>query len=195
MCGVGGHGARGGEVAPPRGCSPRGPVHNLNNGGQEQGECENGQRAGAERRARCARRRRPTGRRGRCRVGRRRAHTWAGAPCWPNFCTEGGRSGRKSFGRQGRFGRTTPRAHAPASLPCMSRRAARFELVHQRPVAPLPQARAPATRFTAATAPINRERCKSIREEVRTGRSSPLARVPRGGEPAGDVAARSSALP
>ena len=192
---MGGHGARGGEVAPPRGCSPRGPVHNLNNGGQERGERDNGQRAGAERRARCARRRRPTGRRGRCRVGRRRAHTWAGAPCWPNFCMEGGRSGRKFFGSQGRFRRTTPRAHAPASLPCMSRRAARFELVHQRPVAPLPKPRQPRPdsrpqlhRLTGRGAKVSGRRCAQA--APRRSRASRAA-----GKPAVDVAARSSALP
>ena len=51
------------------------------------------------------------------------------------------------------------------------------------------------TGFAAGTATINRERWKSIREEVGTSRSSPLARARAAREPEIDVAARSSAQP
>ena len=99
----------------------------------------------------------------------------------------------KSIREEVRTSRSSPLARVPRRGEASGRR--RGALQRPTPLAPLPQARGAATRFTAGTAPINRETCKSIREEVRTSRSSPLARVPRGGEPAVDVAARSSALP
>ena len=61
---------------------------------------------------------------------------------------------------------------------------------------PLLAAARQRSRFAAETATVNRERWKSIREEVGTSRSSPLARARRRGKAAVDVAARLfSALP
>jgi hypothetical protein len=115
----GGHGARGGEVAPPRGCSPRGrgqPVHSLNNGGGSGVSATTDSALGAERRARCARRRRPTGRRGRCRVG---AATGAHGPArraGQTFVWRGRSGRRKVFGRQVRPAERH-RAHTHPCLP------------------------------------------------------------------------------
>ena len=72
------------------------------------------------------------------------------------------------------------RSSAPKTLPTASR---------------CPARQLQRARFAAGTATINRERRKSIREEVGTSRSLPLTSARRRGKAAVDVAARSGAQP
>ena len=87
----------------------------------------------------------------------------------------------------------TSRSSPPTSARTAGRqRSTSRRLSSAQPYPLLAAARQP-TRFAAGTATINRERWKSIREEVGTSRSSPLARARAAGRPAVDVATPSPA--
>ena len=93
------------------------------------------------------------------------------------------RTSRAKFSAAGPSSRTTPRTHTP--LPPSRARLDVPSALNSSTSAlwPTAQARQPRpTRFAVRTAPVNRERQRSIREEVSTSRPSPLASTRRRAE-------------
>ena len=185
MRGVG-HGARGGEVAPPRGCSPRGrpaSAQSEQRGGSGVSATTDCALGLSEERGVRGDGGRPGGEAGAGWGGGGRTHGPARL-AGQTFVWRGEEAdGSGSAGKVGSAERHRAHTHLPPSRACLDVPPALNSSTSALwPHCPSPGSR---TRFTAGTAPINRERCKSIREEVRTGHSSPLARVPRRTEASG----------